>query len=128
MWNSEIIQDEVVVIGDSTTFHILVEAKASIMRNIKPACGNVKVMRGKSESTRMSVEKALGESKRPCKNCIKWLDRTFDAEVNTCKLCDRLSLLNSEEYKEYAIDYSYDGGRKVHVCHKCSVELGIVDQ
>lgn len=121
----EILESEVLLVGDSKVFHFLVDHKDSPASRVKSACGNAKSYHTYEATTREDPEKMMEKGKRPCKQCVRILTEVYDIETCTCELCDRLNLLNEIVYYEKEIPYASGGEKTVHICLNCRTRFNM---
>lgn len=122
----ELLLDEVAIKGRSPVFHFLVETDNPFIDGGKSVCGNLRTEGSGGDVTYKHVEDAMGDSKRPCQLCTKWLRRSHNTQSYLCAICGRLNLITDVEFKVLKIPfkikdqpYNSDDEDEVAVCTAC---------
>lgn len=121
----EMLESEVLVVGDSKAFHFLVDHKDSPATRATSACGNAKSHHTYNAATKEDPEEMVEDGKRPCKQCVNSLTKFYDIEAYTCELCERLNLMNDVNYQEVEIPYAAGGEKTLHICLNCRSRFGM---
>jgi len=116
------IDTDVGSLDESNVYHLLqirFDHEALGKRSI---CGNLEGFSINSDNTEyeiMTLSKAESDGLRLCEMCKTYLKNHLDEDVKECSVCDRVSVLNTDEYVSIELDYGPHNGRSVALCESC---------
>jgi hypothetical protein len=119
----ENILDKVSSTSNSKIFHIQIVRESVTGRRTSTSCGAYRVRTESKDRGQMGLQEAIDRGMRPCKQCIKHLDRVHNVDCAVCDLCNRLSLVHDVSYFSYTLDYTYGKDKEVDVCLNCKIKV-----
>lgn len=119
----ENILDEVSSTSSSDIFHIQIVRESAMGRRTSTSCGAYRVRTESRDRDKMELQEAIDEGLRPCKQCIKHLDRVHGLDCAMCNLCNRLTLVHDVSYSSHTLDYTYGKDKEVDICLDCKQKI-----
>ena len=67
----------------------------------------------------ITISKAESDGIRLCEMCKTYLRNHTDIDARECAVCDRVSVLNTDEYATIELDHGPHTGDSVALCESC---------
>jgi hypothetical protein len=116
---NDTLLDSVAIVGESDAFHFVVQSEPQYANDKKSGCGSIYTIQTDDNIEEMPIEEALDDGYRPCKQCVKWVNRMFDVPAHLCEVCGRVSMLVEADFHTVEVPHAKTGHKHTQVCADC---------
>jgi len=109
----------VLAVDGSTVFHFRSLNHFHDRETNEPVCGLKNGNMPRLDITKMSLEEAISNGRRPCKDCTRLANKLYDHPIYSCFICNELNLVNDREYVATEKKYATKPSKIVRVCSDC---------
>lgn len=116
------IDTEVGSLEESNVYHLLQTRFEHEALGKRSLCGNLEGFSINSDNTEyeiMTLSKAETDGLRLCEMCKTYLKQHTGTEIKECSVCDRINVLNTDEYTSIKLDHGPHTGEPAQLCESC---------